>query len=208
MIGERIKQQRQALGLSQKALAELAGIAQQTIHSLESGRTHSTKALVKLAQVLQTTPDWLDSGDGIADANPPYGHPVLSQIAIVGNNTDGYQPEWLAQGCPSQWPGQQLQTPSFDPSSHALRITDNAYEPRLLAGEVISVSQQIACCEGEDVVIVELDQRLRICQLVSQREHEITVLTLGAKPQRKIVPRSRIQYLFAVTGIYPGSLII
>lgn len=49
-------------GLSQQALSKLTGISQQAIHKLESGKSKKTSYVVELAQALQVTPEWLQSG--------------------------------------------------------------------------------------------------------------------------------------------------
>ncbi|SFR12339.1 helix-turn-helix domain-containing protein [Desulfoscipio geothermicus] len=48
----KIKQLRQVRGLSQKALAEKAGVAQATVHYIEAGGNATQKTLKKLAAAL------------------------------------------------------------------------------------------------------------------------------------------------------------
>lgn len=62
-IGDRVKERRVSLGLSQDALAKKAGIgAYQTVQDLESGKSKGTKHLLGLAKALGVTPDWLQDG--------------------------------------------------------------------------------------------------------------------------------------------------
>lgn len=218
MIGARIKSRRLALGLSQKKLAAQTGIAQQTIHSLESGRSHSTKALVKLAQVLQTTPEWLDSGinsatntistgSNIAETPAEYGDQLI-HLPIVGNTVSGYDADWWQQGCPNSWGDSHLNAPSIDPTAHALRVTNDRYHPRLLVGEVISVSRQQPCVTGEDVVIILSSGECLVRQLVKQQKTEITVVTITTEMQREVILMPSIMHLLPITGIYPSSRIL
>jgi|GEM_PF-3344526 len=71
-LAKRIKQERTALGLSQKALSAEAGISQQMVGKLELGTTEETSKLVQLAAALNVSADWLATGRGPKErsANP------------------------------------------------------------------------------------------------------------------------------------------
>lgn len=62
-LGERIALRLNELGLSQADLARGTGIPRTTINSLVHGNARTTPHLIKLAKVLQTTPDYL-MGEG------------------------------------------------------------------------------------------------------------------------------------------------
>ena len=74
-IGARIRQQRKALGLTQKALGEQAGIAEPTIRKYESDRLHPKyETLEKLAAPLGVTAGYLRDGrERLGDHLPPAG---------------------------------------------------------------------------------------------------------------------------------------
>ena len=58
--GLRIKELRTVFGLSQKALAEKIGVAQNTLTQYEKGTSKiSLDVLVKLAQIFETSTDYL-----------------------------------------------------------------------------------------------------------------------------------------------------
>jgi transcriptional regulator with XRE-family HTH domain len=62
-VGERIKQRRMELGMTQRELS-VPGISYAYISRIESGaRNPSVKALRKLATRLRTTVAWLETGD-------------------------------------------------------------------------------------------------------------------------------------------------
>lgn len=62
-IGQRIKQERIARGLTQRALGDLAGIAEPTVRKYESDRLHPKyETLEKLAAPLQVTAAYLRDG--------------------------------------------------------------------------------------------------------------------------------------------------
>ena len=66
-IGDRVRERRTALGLSQPQLAKKVGaITYQAIQQLEAGG--GTKHLVAIARALGVTAEWLQDGQGPAPA--------------------------------------------------------------------------------------------------------------------------------------------
>ncbi|CAK2955205.1 helix-turn-helix domain-containing protein [Vibrio crassostreae] len=55
--------------ISQKELAELAGISQATVNKLENGILKSTSAIVAIADALHVSVHWLQSGQGKPENN-------------------------------------------------------------------------------------------------------------------------------------------
>jgi transcriptional regulator with XRE-family HTH domain len=65
LIGQRIKEAREALGISQEQLAARLGIAFQSVQQWEAGKTTPRATRMrKLATVLGKTPTWLQFGVG------------------------------------------------------------------------------------------------------------------------------------------------
>lgn len=58
-IGARLKSRRKANGLSQAALAELAGLPQSTISAIETGRNNSSRKLFTVAKCLGVSMSWI-----------------------------------------------------------------------------------------------------------------------------------------------------
>lgn len=65
-IGMRLRHARKLKGLSQYDLAKAAGVKQASISQLETGESKSFKGttLVSFAQILDVSPDWLNTGKG------------------------------------------------------------------------------------------------------------------------------------------------
>ena len=72
-LGSRIEERRIALGISQAELARRVGVRQSTINSLINGDARSSRSIVKIAQVLHTTPAFLTGAtdDDTENAPPP-----------------------------------------------------------------------------------------------------------------------------------------
>jgi transcriptional regulator with XRE-family HTH domain len=68
-LGERLKQSREALGLSQAELARKAGMTQGSIGNLETGTRKSAKNILVIAQALGVDAMWLQYG--AAQYKPP-----------------------------------------------------------------------------------------------------------------------------------------
>lgn len=65
-LGERIKQRRQELGLSQNTLAKRIGVTQGTISQMESGVSQNSTKIVDISNALNVSPEYLLYGK-----NPP-----------------------------------------------------------------------------------------------------------------------------------------
>jgi transcriptional regulator with XRE-family HTH domain len=63
-IGKRIQALREAQNLKRKDIANLLGISEGNLHSMENDKTHpSAAALMKLAKYFKVTSDWILFGD-------------------------------------------------------------------------------------------------------------------------------------------------
>jgi len=63
-VGTRIRKAREALNMTQVALAKAVGVSQQAVMELESGRAKGTKHSAKFARALGQDPLWLETGEG------------------------------------------------------------------------------------------------------------------------------------------------
>lgn len=66
-ISSRVKNLRAKLGITQLQLAEIVGVAQNSIQKIESGDTKNPRNIEALAKALQTTPEFLRFGVGELD---------------------------------------------------------------------------------------------------------------------------------------------
>lgn len=61
-IGERVKNKRIELNISQSSLAELVGMKQQSISDLEAGNIEKLRNIVEIAKALNCSVEWLYYG--------------------------------------------------------------------------------------------------------------------------------------------------
>lgn len=77
----RLKQAMAMRNLKQETLAEAAGVSQNTIHKLTSGKAQSTRKLIEIAAALGVSPVWLQTGEGAPAARSPV--PVADGSPLV-----------------------------------------------------------------------------------------------------------------------------
>lgn len=69
------------MGISQAELARRVGVRQSTINSLINGDSRSSRSIVKIAQVLNTTPAYLSGNVADPDVNAPLPPPPAALTA-------------------------------------------------------------------------------------------------------------------------------
>lgn len=80
-LAHRLTQARERKGLTQGALAKLAGVSQGTIGNLEAGLRNSARKILEIAEALEVDPTWLANGKGSMTPEPggaaPAGSPFI-----------------------------------------------------------------------------------------------------------------------------------
>lgn len=136
-IGDRVKERRTALGLSQPQLAKrVGGITYQAIQQLEHGG--GTKHLVSIARALGVTAEWLQDGHGPAPAKIVSRNAAPERLKVLG----------MAQCGPdgwSLWNGDvidMIERPASlggVPNAYAVYVVGASMEPRYHPGEVVHI---------------------------------------------------------------------
>jgi SOS-response transcriptional repressor LexA len=85
-FGARVAERRRKLGLTQQALADLVGMRQQGIVSIEAGHVGRPRRLRELAAALRTTDAWLLSREGAEEAGPAI---ALTRVPLL---------DWVSAG--------------------------------------------------------------------------------------------------------------
>ncbi len=84
-LSQRAYERRKALGLSQEAVGKACGVSQEAIRQMESGNLRKPPHyLDELAQVLQTTREWLKSGIGPKEDIMKMDNPALGETGYKG----------------------------------------------------------------------------------------------------------------------------
>ncbi|HEX4637664.1 MAG TPA: helix-turn-helix domain-containing protein [Rhizomicrobium sp.] len=137
-IGDRVKERRRALGLSQPQLAKMVGgITYQAIQALEAGG--GSRHLVPIARALGVTAEWLQDGAGPAPSKPVAARPgAMEKLKVLGMAECG------ADGW-SLWNGDVIDlidrpaSLAGVPNAYAVYVVGASMEPRYHPGEVVHI---------------------------------------------------------------------
>lgn len=172
-LGARIKQKREQKGLSQAALAQALNVSQQAIQQVESGKASKPRYLYELANLLETSYEWLLTGQDNAQYQQ-----VFSPVATGAHNVQ--QPEVTeasAQikilelvpggglGCHSytgKVSDMAMRPRSLDnaPKAYGLYVYDNRMAPRYHFGEIVYAHPGVPVSNG-DYVVVHIKNKIR-----------------------------------------------
>lgn len=93
-LGKRVAERQRELRMNQTQLADASGVSQAAISILVKRDSKSSRNLTALANALKVRPQWLETGKGEKEAEPPPDGPVLSQEALyVAEGYDHLPPE-------------------------------------------------------------------------------------------------------------------
>ena len=148
VLNERIRERREALGLSQADLAKLLGYSDRsTIAKIESGINDITQSKIEaFAQVLQTTPAYLMGWETIPKNSKRKG--VV--INVLGRVAAGVPIEAIENVIDTEEITEELaRTGTF----FGLQIHGNSMEPKMSEGDIVIVRQQDDAESGEIVIV-------------------------------------------------------
>ncbi|TNZ90917.1 DNA-binding protein [Vibrio parahaemolyticus] len=152
-IAVRLKQRREELDLTQEELANLAGIKQQTIQSIESGRTRKPRDIVSIADALKCSPNWLLNGGSVI----PLTHINSRRIPLLSYVQAGE----LTEENPIREPDGSFEYVSCDDDigseAFALRIEGDSMTPDFREGDLVIIDPSVAPAPGEFVFAVSDD---------------------------------------------------
>ena len=137
-LGERVRERRAALGLSQPQLAKkVGGITYQAIQQLEAGG--GTKHLVGIARALGVTAEWLQDGHGPAPAKAGASSRAAGEKLKVLGMAECGPDGW------SLWNGDVIDlidrpaSLAGVPGAYAVYVVGASMEPRYHPGEVVHI---------------------------------------------------------------------
>jgi len=160
-IHKRIKERREALGLSMQELAARIGVrAWQTVQQwekedAEGGTAPKRERLELVARVLDTTPGWLLFGQ-VAD----------SSQNSAGQTARQLDTERIGAALNSD---DDIEIEAIDPGAYLHQVADALMAPRYLPGDY-AIVEPAADIEIEDDVLVKFkDGRIALMRLLSRR---------------------------------------
>ncbi|MCI5605285.1 MAG: XRE family transcriptional regulator [Clostridia bacterium] len=151
--GERIKQLRKQHKMTQEQLGQIIGVQKAAIQKYEKGTVQNIKraSLIKLAEVLETTPEYILGWDNIPQNLIPVENTEITQIPIVGrvaagtscfadNNIIGYE---------------SVSVTDINPSEQYafLQVTGDSMYPLFMEGDLVLIRIQSSVDSGSYAVV-------------------------------------------------------
>jgi SOS-response transcriptional repressor LexA len=173
-IANRVKKLRKALDLTQHQLAELVGVAQNSIQKLEKGDTKNPRNIEALARALQCTPEFLQFG--IADnkninSNVSPGPTIKTTAPLIS---------WVQAGAWSEiteikaYDAERFMCPvNCSDLTFVLKVQGISMEPKFDEGDLIFVDPEAECIHGSYVVArLDDDNQATFKQLIIEGDHK------------------------------------
>ena len=151
-IGDRVRQQRRKLGLTQAALAIKAGVTQGAVSGLENGRNESSIALPEIAKALNTTVEYLITGidnTQVAD-NVSFSVPVkMRAIPVISFVQAGNWKEAIEHGVIGYMASNSIERSS---EVFGLIVQGKSMLPDFSEGDYITVDPNLSPHPGDYVI--------------------------------------------------------
>ncbi|MEY0543937.1 LexA family protein [Providencia rettgeri] len=146
-LATRVKQRRTELSLTQVELAERAGISQQSVESIENGRTRKPRNIIELAKALQCNPEWLVNGKNIMPITEVNSRkiPLLSYV-----QAGLFKDENTITDCDGNFEYIMVDD-DISANSFALRIEGDSMTPEFKEGDIVVIDTELAPAPGEFV---------------------------------------------------------
>lgn len=199
-IGQRIKESRRVLGMSQSDLAKKVGLTQATMSDLENDKSKGTARIGSIATALKVRALWLETGRGLpnseGDSDELSSDRFNSRTTLVVQpNVDGWL-EVVFKNNGTEYP--LLDIPD---SAFFVKIQGDGLGERLSSGDTLIVESKVKRLAG-DIVLTELkDGRRGLWRLRFTRNEETVYDPLDKRGETLTVANSDIHSESKVTTI-------
>ena len=175
--GERIKELREHIGLSQVQLADKIGVSKQTLYKYENNVITNIPSdkIEAIAELCNTTPAYIMGWNSEQITNIPTEHGV--KIPVLGH---------VAAGIPISaiedildWEEISQETANTG-QYFGLQIKGDSMEPRILDGDVVIVRSQ-PTAETGDIVIAQVNGDEATCKKLLMQSDGLSLLSFNTK---------------------------
>lgn len=177
-IAERLKEAREAAGMTQPQLAAKAKVSQGTIGNIESGLRKRPRDLLSIAAALNVDPAWLETGKGPMQAfakqqpielenNPAY--PAVRRVRFkLSAGASGFSVEYeKGEEAPIVFQKAWFERNGYRPDRlFAVRVGNGSMEPGLYDGDTVVVNTEQTRPKDGHVFAVNYEGELVIKRLV------------------------------------------
>ncbi len=156
--GQRIKEAREDLRISQPELAKRARVTKSAVSQWENGSTKELKAdhLLAVAKALNVSPDWLATGRGPKQRTQDIDQGSEPKVSLIPLLTWAQVRDWHETAGASHTSGIMERVAvigAFGPRTFALHVCGDSMEPAFFEGDTIIVDPDREP-KGRDYVVV------------------------------------------------------
>tara|TARA_B110000211_G_scaffold232701_1_gene297039 strand:+ start:284 stop:922 length:639 start_codon:yes stop_codon:yes gene_type:complete len=177
-LGKRVEKRRVQLGMTQAQLGLIAGLAQNSIHNIESGETKRPRKIDALAQALNCTPEYLLFGIGEIQSDAKN----INNNVAPGPTIKATAPliSWVQAGAWSEiseikaYDAERFMCPvNCSDLTFVLKVQGISMEPKFDEGDLIFVDPEAECIHGSYVVArLDDDNQATFKQLIIENGHK------------------------------------
>lgn len=217
----KVKQLREAAGLSQTALAQKAGVSQGLIWKIESGETKDSSKLSKIAAALGVTTDSL-AGDGPprplpvyaikTDEDDPDEGDVTVEVADItlaaGDGSD--MPEFVETKYKHTFRADWLRSMGVRRPESIKRcaIVGRSMEPTLWDRDVATINTEANQIADDEVYALVVGRKLKVKRLVWRRDGSLEIRSDNEDKDEyptEIVPRDELHQVHIIGQVIDRS---
>jgi SOS-response transcriptional repressor LexA len=191
-LGKRVEKRRAQLGMTQAQVGLIAGLAQNSIHNIESGETKRPRKIDALAQALNCTPEYLLFGIGEANndeqninSNVSPGPAIKATAPLIS---------WVQAGAWSEiseikaYDAERFMCPvNCSELTFVLKVQGISMEPKFHEGDLIFVDPEAECIHGSYVVArLDDDNQATFKQLIIEGDHKFLKAANPSWPEQLI----------------------
>jgi transcriptional regulator with XRE-family HTH domain len=210
-LAELVRTLRERRGLSQEELGRRIGISKAAISSIEIGRTKSLRGstLTGLARELGINPDELTGKKFHARSELSYiqrqesNVTTIRRIAVLGTASTDTTGTWLALG--TERAGGFILHESTDPDVYSVRITGDAYHPRIKSGEFVICEPGHEVGPGDEVLVKLTTGASFVREFIFEKDGVVAFNGINNGSPRRTIPASDIEFMHYVSAICKPS---
>lgn len=169
-FADRIRKRLSDLQMSQRELAERAGVSQVAIHKLATGKTESSRKLVEIADALNCSPEWLQKGL----SSPPKQDIGFVQIPILDVELAAGAGTHIDMESVSDWVpiSQDWIQGNHLPKDRlvVVSVSGDSMTPRLQSGDMLLVNTADQKPISGKIYAIAVDNELRVKRLMKRMD--------------------------------------
>lgn len=196
-FGDRLKSARKEIGLTQQALAKVAGISQATVADIERGRNKGSTESLQLAKALKVSPDWLATGKGsreLSNIANEKNYPRVVGTARMGDF--GYYLELEGSNGHIEFESEQ--------GAIAILVRGDSMHPAIRDGWYVIIEPSGSPTVGEYVLLEFTNGKKMVKELLMEKQDCYVVMSVNSG-ERITVMREELLNIRAISAVVPPS---